>query len=391
MELRHLRYFVAVGEEEHFGRAALRLRVAQPALSRQIQDLEREIGFQLFDRLSRGVKISSAGRLFLEEARRILQQLNEATERAQRVARGQSGTLRVGFTENASWRGVVPDSLHLFRERYPDAELQLNPLPSLQQLEAVRSGRLDAGFMFNPPKPDRELDQLPVAVNSLALAAPAAHPLGKVKNLRLRDMTEARFIWFPRRESAAFYDRLMYECFRGGLKSPRIVQEASNEATILTLVAQGMGVGFVVETARWRCPDGVAILRVADLKLSLPLALVWRKDNLSPLLSRFVTDVGSVVKRRLTTRHNGQLRNRVSSSTLADAQIHIEPDETVQNEPPSSGILDEPSSKLGPNGGAVGWRAGGAPGRLGGGVMRPAGEARHTCGSAHGAVDRMWS
>ena len=153
MELRHLRYFVAVGEEEHFGRAALRLRVAQPALSRQIQDLEREIGFKLFDRLSRGVKISSAGRLFLEEARRILQQLNEATERAQRVARGQSGTLRVGFTENASWRGVVPDSLPLFRERYPDAELQLNPLPSLQQLEAVRSGRLDAGFMFNPPKP----------------------------------------------------------------------------------------------------------------------------------------------------------------------------------------------------------------------------------------------
>jgi DNA-binding transcriptional LysR family regulator len=260
--------------------------------------------------------------LFLEDARGILQQLNEATERAQRVARGQSGTLRVGFTENASWRGVVPDSLHLFRERYPDAELQLNPLPSLQQLEAVRTGRLDTGFMFNPPKPDRELDQLPVALNSLALAAPAAHPLSKFKNLRLRDMTDARFIWFPRRESAAFYDRLMYECFRGGLKSPRIVQEASNEATILTLVAQGMGVGFVVETARWRCPDGVAILKVADLKLSLPLALVWRKDNLSPLLSRFVTDVGSLVKRRPTTRQDGQLRNRLwQHATLLEGEV----------------------------------------------------------------------
>ena len=216
---------------------------------------------------------------------------------ARRVARGQSGTLRLGFTENVSWRGVVPDSLRLFRDRYPDAELQLNPLPSLHQLEAVRSGRLDAGFMLNAPKPCRELDQLPVALHSLALAAPAAHPLAKIKNLRLRDMTDARFIWFPRRESAAFYDRLMYECFRGGLKSPRIVQEASNEATILTLVAQGMGVGFVIEPARWRCPDGVAILKVADLKLSLPLALVWRKDNLSPLLAKFVTDVGSLVKR----------------------------------------------------------------------------------------------
>jgi DNA-binding transcriptional LysR family regulator len=150
MELRHLRYFVAVGEEEHFGRAAQRLRVAQPALSRQIQDLEREIGFKLFDRLSRGVKISSTGRLFLDEARRILQQLNEATERAKRVARGQSGTLRIGFTENASWRGVVPDSLRFFREHYHDAELQLNPRPSLHQLEAVRSGQLDAGFNVQP-------------------------------------------------------------------------------------------------------------------------------------------------------------------------------------------------------------------------------------------------
>ncbi len=100
----------------------------------------------------------------------------------------------------------------------------------------------------------------------------------------------------------AFYDRLMNECFRGGLKSSPIVQEASNEATILTLVAHGMGMGFVVETARWRCPDGVAILKVADLRLSLPLALVWRKDNLSPLLSRFVAGVGSLVKRRPTRR-----------------------------------------------------------------------------------------
>ena len=110
MELRHLRYFVAVGEEQHYGRAAHRLGVAQPALSRQIQDLEREIGFKLFERLPRGVKLSGAGTLFLEDARRILHAVHEAAERASRVARGRSGTLRVGFTENASWRGVVPES-----------------------------------------------------------------------------------------------------------------------------------------------------------------------------------------------------------------------------------------------------------------------------------------
>src|ERR1700687_1582354 len=108
MELRHLRYFIAIGEEQHYGRAARRLRVAQPALSRQIQDLEKELGFALFDRLPRGVKLNSAGKLFLEDARGILQEISEAVLRAGRVARGHSGTLRVGFTENSCWRGVVP-------------------------------------------------------------------------------------------------------------------------------------------------------------------------------------------------------------------------------------------------------------------------------------------
>src|SRR6201988_369529 len=110
MELRHLRYFVVIGEEQHYGRASRRLRVAQPALSRQIQDLEEELGYKLFERLPRGVKLSAAGKLFLEDARRILKDVIEASERAGRVARGRAGTLRIGFTENASWRGVVPES-----------------------------------------------------------------------------------------------------------------------------------------------------------------------------------------------------------------------------------------------------------------------------------------
>src|ERR1700757_974812 len=133
MELRHLRYFLAVGEEQHYGRASNRLRVAQPALSRQIQDLEEEVGFKLFERLPRGVKLSAAGKLFLEDARRILQEVSEASARAARVARGNSGTLRIGFSENASWHGVVPDALRIFRERHPDAELQLHPASSMDQ------------------------------------------------------------------------------------------------------------------------------------------------------------------------------------------------------------------------------------------------------------------
>src|SRR6266550_913739 len=291
MELRHLRYFVAVGEEQHYNRAAERLRVAQPALSRQIQDLEEEIGFKLFDRLPRGVKISSAGKSFLIDARRILHEVNEATARAKRVASGQSGTLRVGFVESVSWHGVVPDSFREFRERQPNAELQLKPLSSLEQTEAVHSGRLDAGFVFTIAKIGRELAQLPIASLSLMLAVPKGHPPTKFKTLRLRDLNDAAFVWFPRRESPAYYDRLMHECFRGGLTSPHIVQEAVNEATILSLVSCRLGVAFVSSATRWRCPESVALLPVTDVKLALPLALIWRKDNVSPLLEKFVAAV----------------------------------------------------------------------------------------------------
>src|SRR5258708_15513752 len=223
MELRHLRYFVAIGEGQHCGRAARGLRVAQPALSRQIQDLEEELGFKLFERLPRGVKLSAAGKLFLEDARRILQEVNEAAMRAAQVARGLSGTLRVGFSENASWRGVVPDSFRRFREQQPDANLQLQPAASLEQFEGIRSGRLDAGFVNFIPKSDPELDQLRVAIQQVELSVPKRHPLTKLKKLRLRDLKDVAFVWFPRSESPPFSDRLTHPHSRSGFTSPLIL------------------------------------------------------------------------------------------------------------------------------------------------------------------------
>src|SRR5579863_3581447 len=143
MELRHLRYFVAVGEEQHFGRAAARLHVAQPALSRQIQDLEREIGFLLFDRLPRGVRLNEAGKLFLSDSRRILQDVDEAKRRAERIALGKAGTLRIGIALALSWHGMVVESFREFRRRQPDAALELRHLISIHKVEAVLSDRLD--------------------------------------------------------------------------------------------------------------------------------------------------------------------------------------------------------------------------------------------------------
>jgi len=302
MELRHLRYFVAVGEEQHYGRAAQRLRVAQPALSRQIQDLEREIGFQLFDRLPRGVRLSAAGNAFLADARLILQQVSDAAIRAGRVARGLAGTLRVGFTESASWHCVVPDSFRQFRDAQPDAELQLSPLLSLDQVQAVRSGRLDAGFVFNMPKADPELDQVQVASQKLVLAVPKGHPLTRSKRLRLRDLADSDFVWFPRRQSPAYYDRLMQACSRGGLKAPRIVQEAADQATLLALVACRLGVAFVSDATRWRCPRDVLLRPGVDLSLPIAFSLIWRKDNASPLLARFVAEVLQLPEVRAVAR-----------------------------------------------------------------------------------------
>ena len=126
--------------------------------------------------------------------------------------------------------------------------------------------------------------------------APKRHPLAKLKKLSLRDLMDASFIWFPRRACPALYDRLMHECYRGGLTSPRIVQEGLNEATILSLVSTGLGVGWVLGSARWRCPETVAILRVVDLNVPLTLALAWRRDNTSPLLANFIREVAALAR-----------------------------------------------------------------------------------------------
>ena len=291
MELRHLRYFVGVGEEQHYGRAAERLRIAQPALSRQIQDLEKELGFQLFERLPRGVRLSAAGKLFLDDTRRILEQVDEARLRAERVAHGKAGTLRVGFVETLSWRGVVPDSFRRFRLRQADVELELHPLRSLEQIEAIRSVRLDAGFIFTLAEPDGDFAHRLVAQYKVMLAAPQGHAVTRFKGLRLRDLRDTPFIWFHRWSNPLYYDRIMDVCFRGGLKAPRIVQHAVDHATILSLVSCRLGVAFVSETTRWQCPRGVTLLPVVDLDFSVPFYLIWRKDNQSPLLQKFEDEV----------------------------------------------------------------------------------------------------
>jgi DNA-binding transcriptional LysR family regulator len=291
MELRHLRYFVGVAEEQHFGRAAERLRVAQPALSRQIQDLEREMGFLLFDRLPRGVRLSAAGKLFLTDARRILQDVDEAKRRAERIALGKAGTLRIGIGTAVSWHGLVVDSFREFRRRQPDAELELHHLLSVHQVEAILSGRLDAGFAASLTPWHKDLAHWEFAQDRMLLAVPKGHPLTKREGIRLRDLRDMPFVWFPRWVNPVIYDRMMLACARGGLSAPRIVQEATDRDTNLGLVQCRIGIAWMTESTRWHCPRGIVLLPVVDMNVRLPFNLIWKEDNSSPLLQKFVAQV----------------------------------------------------------------------------------------------------
>jgi DNA-binding transcriptional LysR family regulator len=222
--------------------------------------------------------------------RRILQDVNEAVIRAERAARGVTGTLRVGFTESASWHGVVPVSLRELRRTHPETELQLSSLISLDQVEAIRSGQLDAAFVYVPPS-DPRIAQVFVASHDVVLAVPRKHPVSRMTTLRLRDLTETDFVWFPRHQHPANYDRLLRECSRGGLTNSRIVQEAVDQATMLSLVSCGLGVAFVADATRWRRPKEVVLRRVDDLRMPLTVSCILRKDNESPLLTSFLEHV----------------------------------------------------------------------------------------------------
>jgi DNA-binding transcriptional LysR family regulator len=295
MELRQLRYFIAAGEEQHIHRAAKRLRIAQPALSRQIQNLEEEIGFELFERLPRGVRLSPAGKLYLNDARRIMAEIGGAVGRTRRIAHGQAGVLRVGCVDSLSWNGIVPDSFKVFREQQPDAELDLRALITAEQVAAIEAGSLDAGFIVTSTRLSKDLAQLEVSAADFEVAVPADHPLTQMEKVRLRDLVDYPFVWFPRYRLPAFYDELMAACAKGGLNNPRIVQETEREVTLLTLVSWQIGLALVTSNTRWRCPPGVVLLPVADLHMAIRFSLVYRRGNRSVLLAKFVAGVRSLL------------------------------------------------------------------------------------------------
>lgn len=294
MELRHLRYFVAVAEELHFGRAAGRLHIAQPPLSRQIRDLEREVGTTLFERVPRGVELTPAGRAFLPEARLTLAQAERAQRTAQRAARGEIGRLRVGFVEAATYRGILPDVLGFFRTHLPDIGISLLEMDPIEQAEAFRDGRIDLGILHSPPADsERWLRVEAVYSDALVAAIPRTHPLAERTRLTLGNLAEESFVLFPRYAAPALYDDIIARCRSAGF-SPRIVQEAEGWHTLAGLVGAGVGVAFVPQSFTNFDRPQVAYRPVRALSVEMQMSAVWKRGERSPVRERFVTALQAV-------------------------------------------------------------------------------------------------
>jgi DNA-binding transcriptional LysR family regulator len=287
VELRHLRYFVAVAEELHFRRAAERLHISQPPLSQQIRALEEEIGAPLLIRNRRRVELTAAGETLLREARTALAAVDHAYELTRRVARGEGGELSVGFVGSAMY-GSLPEILGRFRARHEGVALTLHELPTLAQLEALGAGQIDVGFI-RPPVDAPQLAVETIERESVVVALPERHALAKRRRLGVRDLREETFVLLARRESPGVHDSLEGAMAQlGGW--PSGIQEVAEMQTVLGLVAAGLGVSLVPASVADSERQGVTYRPLTGTKPTVELALAWRPEHRSPALARFLEE-----------------------------------------------------------------------------------------------------
>ncbi len=285
MELRRLRYFVAVAEELNFRRAAERLRVAQPSLSAQIKALEDELQVRLLTRTTRSVLLTQAGRVFLEEARGVLHAAKRAEQLAQRAQHGITGTLRVGMIAPAvtPWFAKI---LRLFHRRFPNVQLSLAELTTAEQQRLLRAGELDVGLL-RPPLNIPELEWRLVEETPLVLAAPAGHRLARKRNLEWKDFDGEGLVMIHPSMQHGFYDGFLAACAKaGGETHP--VQYAQNVQIKMWLISAGFGIApTTAALAEVRRP-GLAFRPLPPGLPPVKTALAWRRQDLSPVVSNFL-------------------------------------------------------------------------------------------------------
>ncbi|WP_282615085.1 LysR family transcriptional regulator [Roseomonas gilardii] len=288
MELRHIRYFLAVAEEGHFTRAAQRLGIGQPPLSQQIKDLEEEIGVMLFHRGPKGAELTAAGKVFQERVRPLPSEVRSAVEATRRAARGEIGTLRVGFTGSAAFNPRVPLAIRTYRRRYPDVELSLREANSNGLVEALRSGSLDAAFL-RPEAIDRDGLRLHAMEEEPLIAALPSSRMAHEKPIHLRELASDPFVMTPRALGPTLFDVTIGACRKAGFE-PIIGQSAPQVASVLALVAAELGVALVPVSMRDAAIKGVTYHDIKGEKPVTALALAVRSNERSPAVAAFVAE-----------------------------------------------------------------------------------------------------
>ncbi|MEH3086630.1 MAG: LysR family transcriptional regulator [Xylophilus ampelinus] len=285
MELRHLRYFVVLAEELHFGRAAARLHISQPPLSVAIRQLEERIGAQLFERSNRGVRLTSAGQALRASARRLLAQAEEAASEARDVAAGLSGRLRIGFVGAMLYRGL-PQTLATLQARHPGARIALQELNSGEQIGELLHDRLDLGFIHTSRIPDGLRHRLLVA-EPFVCCLPAAHRLARRRTIDPRSLAGQPFVLFARTVSPDYYERVLSVCADAGFR-PEIVHEARHWLAVVSLVSQGLGVALVPQAMRRSRLPGAAFRPLDREAAQSEAYAIWREGPENPLVAKLL-------------------------------------------------------------------------------------------------------
>jgi DNA-binding transcriptional LysR family regulator len=304
-ELRHLEAFVAVAEELHFGRAANRLRIAQPALSQQILRLESALGADLLVRRRRRTSLSETGRIFLAEARRTLEQAHVAEAVVARAQRGELGRLRVGYNPTASSQQFL-SALAAFEHSMPDVDLSLRELPMGTLAKPLQDDTVDVAFVvsmgeFDCGAHEGELELRVLSNEGFVAAMAPTHPLATRREIGLAELSQDTFVLLARDVCTYLFDDLLALCQRTGF-TPRVSREVGELGTQLTLVAAGLGVALVQESTRLVRSDGIVYVPVHEPTPPIASAVVWRADDTSPVLRRFLNALPPVGRAAVTVR-----------------------------------------------------------------------------------------
>lgn len=286
MDLRHMRHFVAVAEELHFGRAARRLNMAQPPVSQSIKRLEEDLGVVLFNRSRRGVELTEAGHIFLTEARRTLMQAELARKMTRRAVSG-TAEVRVSFV-GAALNEFLPPLVVAFHDKYPDVRLTLHEMISMEQVKGLLAGDGDIGFILGEAEHSESFDRFLVQRSQFAVAVPASWPLAQRDTISLQELAQQPFIRPPERYLRRIPETLAIFQSVGTL--PHVVQEATQTSVVLSLVGAGLGCSLITSTAAGNAPPGVKFLTISDhpSHRRWEMVMIWNPDHLNKSSAAFV-------------------------------------------------------------------------------------------------------